>query len=96
MYFLLTCILTAPRWLNTEFVGIDANFRLKRFNVSSILRDPPLNNGWAYTVEQGAYSKFLLEFKNAESEPKVNLLPLYRDFADSHTEKLMSWLQSRE
>ena len=66
----LICV-NGPRWLNTEFVGLDANFKLKQFKVSSIARDPSLNDGRAYMVEDEKYSKFLSEFQNAESEPKV-------------------------
>ncbi|KIJ10277.1 hypothetical protein PAXINDRAFT_86313, partial [Paxillus involutus ATCC 200175] len=35
-------------WLYTVFLAIDANFRLKRKNVSSDEADPALGNGWAY------------------------------------------------
>lgn len=49
-------------WLYTLFVGIDANFRLKRLNVSSEARDPGLNHGYAYIVENNAFVKHLSEY----------------------------------
>jgi hypothetical protein len=49
----------APRFLYALFVGIDANFKLKRKKVSSEERDPSLNEGWAYFVEEGPYKAHL-------------------------------------
>jgi len=40
-------------------VGIDANFRLKRKKVSTEERDPSLNEGWAFFVEEGPYKEHL-------------------------------------
>ncbi|KAG5223262.1 CxC2 domain-containing protein [Salix suchowensis] len=42
-------------WLHSLFIGIDANFRLKRKNVSNDTLDPGLSRGWAYFVEDTAY-----------------------------------------
>ncbi|KAJ8700507.1 hypothetical protein PTI98_003522 [Pleurotus ostreatus] len=42
-------------WLHTLFIGIDANFRLKRKNVSSDVLDPGLSQGWSYFVEDKTY-----------------------------------------
>ena len=50
------------RWLYRGFVGIDANFRVKRKDISSDNRDPGLNAGIAYFVEETAYKTFLSEF----------------------------------
>lgn len=47
------------RYLYALFVGIDANFRLKRKKVSSEERDPSLNEGWAFFVEEGPYKTHL-------------------------------------
>lgn len=57
----LFCCLMADvlRWLYQLFVGMDANFRLKRLVVSNDDRDPGLNQGTAYVVEETAYKKFL-------------------------------------
>jgi hypothetical protein len=50
------------RWLYSLFIGIDANFRLKRLNVSSSERDPGLNQGFAYMVEEQKFKSYLQEF----------------------------------
>ena len=55
-------VLTFLRWLYSLFVGIDANFRLKRVNISNDERDPGLNHGYAYVVENAAFKKYLHEF----------------------------------
>lgn len=49
-------------WLYTLFVAMDANFRLKRLLVSSELRDPGLNHGFAYVVEEVKFKAHLLEY----------------------------------
>jgi hypothetical protein len=49
------------RFLYALFVAIDGNFRLKRKKVSSEERDPSLNEGWAFFVEEGPYKKHLEE-----------------------------------
>ncbi|KAK7443180.1 hypothetical protein VKT23_015778 [Stygiomarasmius scandens] len=50
------------RWKYTLFVGIDANFRLKRLDVSNEERDPGLNNGYAYIIETKMFNSYLQEF----------------------------------
>jgi hypothetical protein len=50
------------RWLYTLFLGIDANFRLKRLNVSSQERDPGLNHGFAYVVDETQFKRYLDEY----------------------------------
>ena len=55
-------VLIIFRWLHSLFVGIDANFRLKHVNISNDERDPGLNHGYAYVVENTAFKKYLHEF----------------------------------
>ncbi|KIL55458.1 hypothetical protein M378DRAFT_90872, partial [Amanita muscaria Koide BX008] len=50
------------RWLHALFVGIDANFRLKRLNVSNSMQDPSLNHGYAYLVDENKFNAYLKEF----------------------------------
>ncbi|KAG2093898.1 uncharacterized protein F5147DRAFT_747869 [Suillus discolor] len=50
-----------PRWVYALFLSIDANFRLKRKAVSSDKRDPSLNNGSSYFVEEKHYKSYLAE-----------------------------------
>jgi hypothetical protein len=43
------------RFLYALFLGMDANFRLKRKDVSSEAKDPGLNKGWAFYCEVKKY-----------------------------------------
>ncbi|KAF7346849.1 hypothetical protein MSAN_01824100 [Mycena sanguinolenta] len=43
------------RFLYALFLALDANFRLKRKDVSSEEKDPGLGNGWAFYCEVNAY-----------------------------------------
>ncbi|TEB25274.1 hypothetical protein FA13DRAFT_1899707 [Coprinellus micaceus] len=52
------------RWLFALFLAIDANFRLRRKDVSSDERDPGLINGYAYIVAEQAYKAYLARFAN--------------------------------
>jgi hypothetical protein len=58
------------RWKYTLYVGIDANFRLKRLDVSSEERDPGLNHGYAYMVETKGFTAYLNEFAEAIQDEK--------------------------
>lgn len=54
------------RWLYALFLAIDANFRLKRKDVSSDSADPSLNRGRAYFVEEGRYKQHLAGYADQE------------------------------
>ncbi|KAG6847851.1 hypothetical protein H0H93_005521 [Arthromyces matolae] len=56
------------KWLHSLFVGIDANFRMKRKDVSNDDLDPDLGKGFAYFVEEKTYKAHLENHKN-EVEP---------------------------
>ncbi|KAG1790740.1 hypothetical protein EV424DRAFT_1476101 [Suillus variegatus] len=56
------------RWKYALFIAIDANFRLKRKAVSSDNRDPSLNSGWAYFVEEAAYKSYLADQAGAKQD----------------------------
>ncbi|EIW79870.1 hypothetical protein CONPUDRAFT_57971, partial [Coniophora puteana RWD-64-598 SS2] len=47
------------RWLYSLFVGVDANFRLKRKNVSNADSDPSLGCGLSYFVREKPYKDYL-------------------------------------
>ncbi|KAF6746229.1 hypothetical protein DFP72DRAFT_823348 [Ephemerocybe angulata] len=49
----------AKRWLYALFVAMDANFRLRRKDVSSDARDPGFNRGFAYIVWEKVFKEFL-------------------------------------
>lgn len=57
-----------PSHLHALFLGLDANFRLKRKNISSDNADPGLGDGWAYFVEEKEYKEHLSKFYD-EKEP---------------------------
>ncbi|KAG1744823.1 hypothetical protein EDB19DRAFT_1894525 [Suillus lakei] len=68
------------RFLYALFLGIDANFRLARRNVSSDIVDPGLNQGYAFFVEEQAYKSFIgsqeravQEMSSCSSHDAVNL-----------------------
>ncbi|KAG2087845.1 hypothetical protein BD769DRAFT_1396431 [Suillus cothurnatus] len=50
------------------FIAIDANFWLKRCNVSSDVVDPSLSEGWAYFIEERKYKAFLSQHLRDEQE----------------------------
>ncbi|KAF9523674.1 hypothetical protein CPB83DRAFT_898542 [Crepidotus variabilis] len=58
------------QFLYSLFVGLDANFCLKRMNVSSRQRDPGLNHGYAYIVEDAYYKQYLKDFDTVIGEDK--------------------------
>ncbi|KAK0498005.1 hypothetical protein EDD18DRAFT_1308992 [Armillaria luteobubalina] len=58
----LTFTPRAARWLYRLFLAIDANFRLRRLNVSSNESDPGLNARYAYFVEEAAFRSHLAAF----------------------------------
>ncbi|KAM6493722.1 hypothetical protein JOM56_010083 [Amanita muscaria] len=59
------------RWLYSLFVALDANFRLKRKDVSNDKRDAGLSLGWAFIVNNEPYKEHLARYKD-EVEPKSN------------------------
>lgn len=61
--------LTRSRWLYRLFIGIDANFRLKRKKVSSDLLDPSLNEGSSYMVRETTYKDHLATFDTLHADP---------------------------
>lgn len=50
------------RWLHALFIGIDANFRLRRKDISDDVRDPGFNKGFAYMVEEVAFKNFIRKY----------------------------------
>ncbi|KAJ7818926.1 hypothetical protein B0H13DRAFT_2132258 [Mycena leptocephala] len=56
------------KFLYALFLGIDANFRLKRKDVSSEAKDPGLNKGWAFYCEVEKYMKHVAANWNQKQE----------------------------
>ena len=52
------------RYLNSLFLAIDANFRLKRRNISSEVTDPSFSDGWSYFVSEVKYKTHLQQFSD--------------------------------
>ncbi|TFK59692.1 hypothetical protein BDN72DRAFT_780402, partial [Pluteus cervinus] len=52
------------RWIYRLFLATDTNFRLKRRKVCSEEADPSLGDGWAYFVEQEAYTAHITQFSD--------------------------------
>ncbi|KAF5380091.1 hypothetical protein D9615_006268 [Tricholomella constricta] len=50
------------RWIYRLFLGIDANFRLKRKHVSNSIVDPALGDGMSYFVKRDEFINFLNTF----------------------------------
>lgn len=59
-----------PRWLYTLYIAIDANFRLRRKDVSSEEKDPGLSKGFAYLVDDTAFREYLKEYLDLIIEEK--------------------------
>ncbi|KAK0477519.1 hypothetical protein EDD18DRAFT_1114666 [Armillaria luteobubalina] len=57
-------------WLDRLFVSVDANFRLKRFNVSSDRRDPRLNKGYSYFIDSEIVNVHMKKFEDKIVEEK--------------------------
>ncbi|EAU89527.1 hypothetical protein CC1G_02416 [Coprinopsis cinerea okayama7 len=58
------------RFVYRLFLAMDANFRLKRKDVSSDERDPGLNKGYAYMVDDKSFRSHLAAFDTGEDEEK--------------------------
>jgi len=56
------------RDVDTLFVALDANFRLRRRAVSNNEHDPSLSKGWGYFVEDTAFKAYLTDHKNDVQE----------------------------
>ncbi|KAF6760814.1 hypothetical protein DFP72DRAFT_988118 [Ephemerocybe angulata] len=57
------------RWIHALNLALDANFRLRRKDVSTNAADPGLSEGFAYFVEDKAFSKYVKQHAD-EVEPK--------------------------
>ncbi|KAJ2912610.1 hypothetical protein MD484_g7802, partial [Candolleomyces efflorescens] len=58
------------QWKYTLFLGMDANFRLRRVKVSSEERDPGLNKGYAYIVDEGPFKEYLSTYNTQIEDDK--------------------------
>ncbi|EIW75289.1 hypothetical protein CONPUDRAFT_66284, partial [Coniophora puteana RWD-64-598 SS2] len=58
----------SKQWIYSLFIGLDANFRLKRKEVSSANADPSLSGASAYFVDESVYQRHITENENARQE----------------------------
>jgi hypothetical protein len=58
------------RWLYALFIAMDANFRLRRKDISSDTRDPGLNQGYAYIICEAEFKAYLERFTKKISPEK--------------------------
>ncbi|KAJ7584153.1 hypothetical protein C8J56DRAFT_1054689 [Mycena floridula] len=56
------------QFLYALFIGMDANFKLKRKGVSSETKDPSLSDGAAYFVPEQPYQEHLEKYKHIKQE----------------------------
>jgi hypothetical protein len=49
------------RWLYSQFVTSDANYRMKNKD-RGIKNDPPLGDGWGHWVPEGPYQSYIAEY----------------------------------
>ncbi|KAK0481089.1 hypothetical protein EDD18DRAFT_1312229 [Armillaria luteobubalina] len=56
-------------WLYTLYLGMDGNFRLERFDVSSEDKDPGLGGGLAYCVDTTIFRRHLQDFDKHIIQP---------------------------
>ncbi|KAK0474610.1 hypothetical protein IW261DRAFT_1341509, partial [Armillaria novae-zelandiae] len=56
-------------WEDTLYIGMEANFCLERFNVSSEEKDPGLSKGLAYFVDTNTFHKHLADFNKRIIQP---------------------------
>ncbi|KAF7783272.1 hypothetical protein Agabi119p4_2648 [Agaricus bisporus var. burnettii] len=59
----------SDRWLYALFLGIDANFRLRRKHISSNEKDPAINQGYGYFVKSSLYQEHLQSHAGVKQEP---------------------------
>lgn len=59
------------RWKYTLFIAIDANFRMRRKDVSSEEKDPGLNKGYAYLVYDAKFREYLGVYENKIVQEKT-------------------------
>lgn len=65
---LTSSFLIINSFLHSLFIGLDANFRLKRKDISNDEKDPGLGHGIAYIVEERAFKSHITAHAG-EKEP---------------------------
>ena len=55
-----------PRWMYTQFIALDANFKLKLKN--RCVNDPELGSGWSYFMEESTYVQHIANSQHDHDE----------------------------
>ena len=55
------------RHLRRKYISLDVCFRFKRYDISSEDKDPIIDNGWSYFVEDLAYKEQLKKYKGQKA-----------------------------
>lgn len=76
------------RWLSSEFVMLDANFRLK--SKQRNLSDPPLGDGLAYYVENTTYMSHV-KASGEQTEVWVPSIHLMKSCSLRSDERMRFW-----
>lgn len=63
------------RWIYVQFIAVDANFKLKLKNRQ--IRDPELGSGWAYFVENEAYTRHVADNPHQKDICMFKLFEIY-------------------
>ncbi|KAH7909550.1 hypothetical protein BJ138DRAFT_1197507 [Hygrophoropsis aurantiaca] len=75
------------QWLCTKYIAVDANFRLKRDNVSSEAADPSLNKGWGFFVEETEYKAHIEKCAHIPQEKSTCSSHKAVDLADTKSSR---------
>ena len=66
---------SSSRWLYTQFIAVDANFKLKLKNRR--INDPELGSGWSYFVENSPYTRHIA---NNPHDKEVSCFAITQEF----------------
>lgn len=78
LFALLCCADVTSRFLYALFLGLDANFRMKRKKVSSDERDPSLSEGWGCFVKEEPYKEHLTKHWDQKQDVRGHFPSLIR------------------
>lgn len=57
------CLTHGNRFLYTQFLSLDACFRVKRYDVSDETKDPIIDEGLAYFIPDKPYKELVKKYK---------------------------------
>ncbi|KAH7905933.1 hypothetical protein BJ138DRAFT_1017003 [Hygrophoropsis aurantiaca] len=73
------------QWLYTKYIAVDANFRLRRDDVSSETADPSLSQGWGCFVEETGFKAHIANCAHIPQEKSTCSSHKAVDMADSRS-----------